>query len=350
MLVRHPNNPLITPRDLKPSRPDFEVIGAFNAGATTYNGEVLLLVRVAERPLSSDVNVILCPHLDASGTLTFERILRDDPTFDTRDPRQVFNQHTGEIWLTSLSHLRLARSHDGIHFTVADQPWLKAEPPYESFGVEDARITCIDNRYYVNYTAVSRVGIATALVTTTDFVNIQRHGLIFAPSNRDVTIFPEQINGQYVCYHRPMPGDFASLNIWSATSPDLMHWGELALVLESDSKRGRVGGGAPPIKTEQGWLSIYHTADEHNRYCLAAFLTPLDAPGHIIAHSAEPILAPEQPYEVNGFFGNVVFTCGAVVDGDTLRLYYGATDECIALAEGSITELLRSLHTVTGSA
>ncbi len=349
MFARHPNNPLITARDLQPSRSDFEVIGAFNAGATTYNGEILLLVRVAERPLSTSPDTILCPHLDADGALTVERIQRDDPTFDTSDPRQIFDKRTGEVWLTSMSHLRLARSSDGVHFTVADQAWLKAEPPYESFGVEDARITKIDQRYYVNYTAVSRAGIATALVSTTDFAAIQRHGLIFAPSNRDVTIFPERINGQYVCYHRPMPGDFASLNIWIATSPDLMHWGELNLVLQSEPGGSRVGGGAPPIKTDQGWLSIYHFADPQNRYSLGAFLTPLDAPGHIIAQSTQPVLAAEQPYETDGFFGNVVFTCGAVVDGDTLRLYYGASDDSIALAEASISALIDSLKPIKKS-
>ncbi len=344
MFVRYPHNPLITARDLKPSRPDFEVIGAFNAGATTYRGEVLLLLRVAERPVSTSANLVLCPHLDTSGTVAFERIQRDDPHFDTSDPRQVLDRRTGEVWLTSISHLRLARSEDGVHFAIADQPWLKAEPPYESFGIEDARITKIDQRYYINYTAVSRTGIATALVSTADFVTIQRHGLIFAPSNRDVTIFPEKINGQYVCYHRPMPGWFASLNIWIATSPDLIHWGELNLVLKSEAGGSRIGGGAPPIKTEHGWLSIYHAADARNRYSLGAFLTPLDAPGRIIAQSDQPVLAPEQPYEIDGFFGNVVFSCGTVVDGDSLRLYYGAADDSVALAECSISQLIRSLH------
>ncbi len=345
MFVRHPNNPLITPRDLEPSRSDFEVIGVFNAGATTYDDEILLLLRVAERPVSTD-GVILCPHLDADGALSFERIQPDDSNFDTSDPRVVIDQRTGEVWLTSISHLRLARSSDGVHFTIADQPWLKAEPPYETLGIEDARITKIDERYCINYTAVSHAGIATALVTTTDFTNIQRHGLIFAPSNRDVTIFPEQINGEYVCYHRPMPGSFAGLNIWIAASPDLIHWGQLKLVLRSNSALGRIGGGAPPIKTEQGWLSIYHSADAQNRYSLGAFLTPLDEPGRIIAQSDQPILVPEQPYETGGFFGNVVFTCGTVVEGDTLRLYYGASDESMALAEVSITELIRSLRPV----
>jgi predicted GH43/DUF377 family glycosyl hydrolase len=346
MFTRHPNNPLISPRNVRPSRPDFEVIGTFNAGATTFEGEILLLLRVAERPISASPDVILVPHLDAGGSITVTSITRADPAYDTSDSRLVAHKASGTLWLTSLSHLRLARSKDGVHFTVEDHPWLQGEPPYEAFGVEDARITQIDGRYYVNYTAVSPIGIATGLVSTTDFVRIERHGVIFPPSNRDVTLFPEQVSGQYLCYHRPMPGMFARLNIWVAASPDLLHWGEHRLVLESSDGRGRVGGGAPPIKTDAGWLSIYHAADGNNRYVLSAFLTALDAPGRIIAHSRAPILVPEAPYEVTGFFGNVVFTCGTVVQGDMLSVYYGAADEHTALAQCSLSELVRSLEAV----
>ena len=349
MFTRHPKNPLISPRDVAPSRPDFEVIGTFNAGVTTYRGDTLLLVRVAERPISQFPDIVLCPYLQSDGTLALHAVRRDDPDYNTSDPRSVKNNRTGDLWLTSISHLRLARSKDGVDFTVEDGAWLQGEPPYEAFGVEDARITEIEGKYYVNYTAVSPFGIATGLVSTPDFIIIERHGLIFAPSNRDVTIFPEQVNGQYLAYHRPMPGGFPRLNIWIADSPDLLHWGNLHFVLESkpgDWEGGRVGGGAPPIKTEYGWLSVYHAADEQDRYCLGAFLTALDAPERIIARSGRPIFEPEAPYETTGFYGNVVFTCGVVAQGDLLRVYYGAADERIALAEVSITELVQKLDRV----
>ncbi|MBI1257532.1 MAG: glycosidase [Chloroflexi bacterium] len=344
MFTRHPNNPLISPKDVKPSRPDFEVIGSFNAGATTYNGETLLLLRVAERPIKTDPNVVLCPYLDDSGELVIKTARKDDPNFDTHDSRFALDKQSRELWLTSMSHLRLARSKDGVHFTIEEQPWLQSEPPYEAFGVEDARISHIEGKYFVNYTAVSSHGIATALVSTRDFSTIERHGIIFAPPNRDVTLFPEPIGGQYVCYHRPMPSGLGRLNIWMATSPDLIHWGELRIVLDAQKAVGRIGGGAPPIKTEAGWLSIYHAADANQRYTLSAFLTPLDEPGRIIAQSREPIFAPEHPYETSGFFGNVVFSCGTTVEGDTLRLYYGAADEHMALAEASLSEVIRSLQ------
>jgi len=225
MLVRSVHNPLIRPQDVTPSRPDFEVIGTFNAGAVIYQGKTILLLRVAERPIAEAEDKIYCPHLSAEGELVITTIDRTDLNYDISEPRQVQHVQTGELLLTSISHLRLASSHDGIHFIIDKQPWLAPVTSEEAFGVEDARITCIEDVYYVNYTAVSRYGVATALATTRDFVTVERQGLIFPPANRDVVIFPERINGQYVCYHRPMPGMFGGYHIWMATSPDLHHWG-----------------------------------------------------------------------------------------------------------------------------
>lgn len=346
MFIRHPANPLIRPQDVPPSRADFEVTGTFNAGAALYQNEIILLLRVAEKPLNASRDVILCPHLALDGTIQVREVRRDNPAFDTHDSRMVQNLHSGELWLTSISHLRLARSRDGVHFTISDLPWLAPTTAEEAFGIEDARITAIDGMYYVNYTAVSRYGISTALAATRDFVNIERLGIIFPPANRDVVIFSRKVRGQYISYHRPMPGMLGGYNIWLAASPDLIHWGGHRPVLEAgDSgwEAGRVGGGAPPILTEKGWLSIYHAADRHDHYCLGAFLTPEGEPGRVIARSQAPLLVPETPYETQGFFPNVVFTCGAVVQGDTLRLYYGAADETIALAETSVSALTGQL-------
>lgn len=345
MFSRHPDNPLISPADIHPSRSDFEVIGTFNAGITQYNGETILLLRVAERPISQNSDSLLCPYLNGDGTLHIEAIAIDHPEWDTTDPRKI-RHVSGNVLLTSISHLRLARSKDGINFTIDAKPWLTASTPYEAFGVEDARITKIEDTYYINYTAVSSMGIATALVSTKDFVELERHGIIFPPANRDVTILPEKINGHYFCYHRPMPSMIGSYHIWSATSPDLIHWGNHRVVLEShadDWTTGRVGGGAPPVRTDAGWLSIYHAADRNDRYCLGAFLTDLDDPSRIIAKSEEPIFEPEAPYETNGFYSNVVFTCGTVSVNEMLRIYYGAADEVIALAETSIDSILETL-------
>lgn len=349
MLIRHPSNPLITPAQVRSSRPDFEVVGTFNAGVTRFGDETLMLVRVAERPAIRGDGIILCPLVDDTGEIIVKRIARDDPDFETSDPRIVRGRRNHETYLTSISHLRVARSKDGVQFTVGAVPWLVPETNVESFGVEDGRITCIGDRYYINYSAVSEHGIATSLVSTSDFVSFVRHGVIFPPSNRDVTLFPQQIDGLYVAYHRPMPGELGKYSIWMATSPDMVHWGGHRLVLQAGSDRweaGRVGGGAPPLWTSRGWLSIYHAADRDNVYCLGAFLTPHDQPDRIIARSDTPIFKPEADYELNGFFGNVVFSCGALIDGDMLRLYYGAADDSMALAEAPLSAFLDSLTKV----
>jgi predicted GH43/DUF377 family glycosyl hydrolase len=349
MLLRHPANPLIRPSDVQPSRPDFEVIGTFNPGAVQFDEETVLLVRVAERPLADSTDWVLYPHRADDGEIVIGSVKRNDQNYDTSDPRLIVDRRNGRMFLTSMSHLRLARSRDGVHFTVDDHPWLASESVYEGFGVEDARITQADGEYLVNYTAVSQYGVATALARTRDFASVKRCGIIFHPANRDVAIFPEKIGGQYVCYHRPMPGMFGGLHIWMATSPDLLHWGQHQLVLEGTNdgwEGGRIGGGAPPILTERGWLSIYHAADATHRYCLGAFLAAHDEPGRVLARTTQPILAPEAPYETSGFFKNVVFTCGTVLQGDTLHIYYGASDEYIALAEASLTDILDRLTPV----
>lgn len=347
VFTRHPANPLLAPADVAPSRPDFEVIGVFNAGVARCGAEVILLLRVAERPRQADPAWVAFPYLLPNGELTVRVADRASGRYDLRDARVVVDTHTGETFLTSISHLRLARSADGVRFTVDDQPWLLPQPPYEAFGVEDARITPLDGRFYVNYSAVSQLGIATALASTEAFEPPARHGVIFPPSNRDVTIFPARIEGHYACYHRPMPSPFGGFNIWLARSPDLRCWGEHQLVLQAASdgwESGRVGGGAPPILTPEGWLSIYHAADRQHRYCLGAFLTPLDAPERVVRRSPRPLLWPQADYETHGFFNNVVFTCGALLEGDRLRVYYGAADACIALAEAHLTDVLA--HTV----
>lgn len=342
---RHPNNPLITPRDVKPSRPDFEVIGVFNAGVTRYKNQVLLLLRVAERPINDNLKWVPYPHMTENGDILTRRIERTNADYDLSDARIIANLKTREALLTSISHFRLARSTDGVHFEVSDHPWITPLPPYENFGIEDARISLIEDTYYVNYSAVSPLGISTGLLATRDFEKIERLGIIFPPSNRDVALFPSRVGGEYICYHRPMPSPFGGLNIWIARSNNLIQWGNHQVVLqasESGWEDGRVGGGAPPILTKHGWLSIYHAADRQHRYCLGFFVTPEDQPEKVILRSTHPILVPEADYETTGFFGNVVFTCGALLDGNTLCIYYGAADESIALAETNIDELLNS--------
>jgi len=347
-IVRFTANPLIRPTDVKPSRAGYEVVGVMNAGTTCVDNEILLLLRVAERPVH-DADEVVAPFLhpdDPAKGIALLRVRKDDPNLEMTDFR-VF-KYKGRTYLTSISHLRIARSKDGLHFEIDDAPALVPARRDEEFGIEDPRITKVGGAYYVNYTAVARTGIATALAVTRDFKTFERKGLIFAVENRDVTIFPEQIGGQYVCYHRPVTFGPGRPAIWCARSPDLMHWGEHTHVC--GPRPGcwdnlKIGGGAVPMKTDRGWLAIYHGADDTQRYALGLLLTELDWPDKVITRSNKPLLAPEAPYEVEGFFGNVVFTCGAIAkpDGQVI-IYYGAADKCIAAAETSIDYLLETLQ------
>ena len=350
---RFPENPLISPENVKPSREGWEVVATFNAGAIKFHDEILLLVRVAERP-QTNADELAAPILDLASdppSIQELRVRIDDPELIRGDPR-LFN-YKGRTYLTSISHLRVARSRDGHHFTVEDQPALYPATWNEAFGVEDPRIVELDGRYYVNYTAVSQYGIATALAETRDFKEFTRHGIIFPPENRDVTIFPEKIAGWYACHNRPAGHHIASLDMWAAFSHDLIHWGEHTRVMGTrpgywDSER--IGGGSVPLRTERGWLTIYHGADEQQRYSLGAMLCELDHPERVIARSDEPLMRPEEPYEVEGFFSNVVFTCGTILQGeDELIIYYGAADKFVCGAAVSLSQLLDSLSTTANT-
>ncbi len=349
---RFQGNPIITPEDVKPYHDNHEVIGVFNAGVTEYNGETLLLLRVAERPISDNSEVVISPIVDSStgdGKLKLVELNVNDSTYDFSDSR-VINlndpKNKGTVYLTSLSYIRIARSKDGYHFTVDDEPFIYPGTERESWGVEDPRVTKINDTYYIQYSAVSAKGVAVGLISTKDFVTYERLGLMFHPENKDVAIFPEKINGKYYTLHRPVPKGIGKPEIWIAESDNLLYWGNHKYLLGLSDEgwdNGRIGGGAVPFKTKEGWLEIYHAADKNNRYCLGAVLLDLQDPSKILAKTELPILEPEEDYEVNGFFGNVVFTCGVIVKDDQVRVYYGVSDTSMAVCELSLKEIMSKL-------
>ena len=341
-IYRYPENPLITPTDVPPSREDLEVVCVFNAGVARYKDEVILLMRVAERG-KSDSSVARVPIIESSG-LCIREFDESDSRNDFTDPRII--RTPDGIFLTTISHLRVARSTDGRHFTVDPKPALFPDRESESFGQEDARITEIDGIYYIHYKSVSPLGICISLAETKDFRTFEKKSIIFGPENMDVCILPEKVGGRYVALHRPVSGFADSPNMWIAYSPDLLYWGDhrfLMGVNRASWDSERVGGGAIPIKTNRGWLEIYHASDFTCRYCLGAVLLDLDEPHKIIARGKKPIFVPEAVYETTGFVPNVVFTCGALVEGDKLTIYYGAADTVIAGVDMSLSEILDSL-------
>ncbi|HWO55063.1 glycoside hydrolase family 130 protein [Paenibacillus sp. FSL M7-1455] len=351
-IYRYEQNPLITPADVHPHREGFEVIGTFNAGVAEYNGETILLLRVAERPVSPDPSIVLAPvYNPETQDLDLMEIRLDDESYDFSDPRVIVKKANAPAfeYLTSLSYLRIARSKDGHHFTIEDKPFIYPSNPLEVFGIEDPRITQIGDTYYIYFSAVSPVGIGEAMVSTKDFRTWTHHGLIFGPDNKDVIIFPEQINGKYYALHRPTTKSVGRPEIWIAESDNLLYWGNhkhLIGLRQGMWDSGRIGGGAVPIKTEQGWLELYHGATRDHRYCMGAVLLDLNDPSKVIARSGKPVMEPEADYETNGFFGEVVFSCGATVHGDVVRMYYGVADTSMACAELSLSEILESLEPV----
>jgi len=343
---RFTENPLLSPGDIPASIEGLEITSLLNPGVFKFKEKTWLIVRVAERPPQKD-DVISFPILTSDGGITIMEIAKNDPELIATDAR-VLNYKLLD-YLTTLSHLRLLCSDDGINFyELQDYPALVGEGILETFGIEDCRVALIEDKYYLTFTSVSNNGVGVGLRTTTDWKSFEKHGMILPPHNKDCAIFEEKINGLYYALHRPSSVDIGGNYIWIASSPDCVHWGNHNCIVKTrkglwDSKR--VGAGAAPIKTDKGWLEIYHGANENHQYCLGAFLMDLKNPTKVIGRTIDPIMIPTATYELSGFFGNVVFTNGHIVepDNDTITIYYGASDEFVCGAKFSIKEILSLL-------
>jgi predicted GH43/DUF377 family glycosyl hydrolase len=217
---------------------------------------------------------------------------------------------------------------------------------YEEYGVEDPRITPLEGAYYVTYSAYSRHGVRTGLARTSDFESVERIAFITEPDYRNTVLFPERINGGYARLDRPH-SELSPWSIWLSFSPDLRHWGDSRVLIKPAAyhwDQAKIGPGAPPIKTDKGWLNIYHgvfpTMDGHV-YRLGVALHKLDDPAEVLGVSDRWILQPEDPWERVGYVHNVVFTCGAVPEDDgTLKLYWGAADTVMCAGTAVIEELV----------
>jgi len=387
--VRLAANPILTAADVRPSRPELEVVSVFNAAAARLDDEIVLVLRVAERPKTVTTTAAGAQMLDfASSEMSFRPLppgtnpedligvsmldtsqepprmivaylRRDLPGLDLSDPRTIrFHSRLGgsggandiRDYLTQISHLRVARSRDGVHFTVDDDPAVVPADRFEEYGCEDPRATFIDGLWHITYVSVGRIGITTSRLTTSDFRSFERHGVMFLPDHKDVAIFPDKIAGRYAALTRPMPGSFGRvLGIWIAYSDDLVRWGghqPVALPRWGFWDELRTGASAVPFRVAEGWLELYHGVDRHNHYSMGALLLDPDDPAHVLARSARPILSPSASYETSGLLNDIVFSCGHVPldrDGDRIRLYYGAADSCLAAADFSVREIVASL-------
>ncbi len=342
---RFPGNPLLRPKDIPPSQSGLVVECLLNPGVFRFEHRTWLLMRIAERPEQRPGKTSF-PVLNPDGVVEILEFNNSDPQLDLSDPRVI--SYGGQGYLTTLSHLRLAVSDDGIHFEESPaHPPIPGLGELESFGIEDCRVVQIGDTYYLTYTQVSPHGVGVGMRSTRDWRTFRSHGMILPPHNKDCAIFDERIGGMYYAFHRPSSIGLGGNYIWIARSPDLEHWGDHRCVAQSRKgmwDSARVGAGGAPVRTSSGWLEIYHGATQDpNRYCLGALLLDLEEPWKVLARSAEPIMEPLAPYETEGFFGNVVFTNGHMVDGDDLTIYYGASDSVICGARFSIQQILQTL-------
>lgn len=295
---RYEVNPILTAADWP-----YTVNAVFNPGVTRFDGDTLLLVRVEDR--------------------------------------------------TGFSHLCVARSADGIaRWTIeADRrllPDVESEP--ERFGIEDPRITLCGDEYMIVYTGYSNAGPLVRLASTRDFKSFDRRGTLMPPEDKDAALFPHTFDGRWALIHRPVamqPRHAA--HIWLSWSPDLRHWGDHTILLPAREgawwDAHKVGLCPPPLLTERGWLLLYHGVQVTPAgavYRLGLALLDTDHPERVLARSSEWIFGPEAPYERAGDVHDVVFPCGWLLDNDqdTIRLYYGAADTSICIAEANLTELL----------
>ncbi len=268
-------------------------------------------------------------------------------------------RHGGRYIMLFRSHLRngrsvigLADSEDGIRFRVHPEPFLTPSregplAPYEEYSVEDPRICFLEGEYLVTYSAYSRYGVRVALARTRDFRSIERVALITESDYRNVVIFPARFKGLYARLDRPHSGIWP-WSIWISYSPDLIHWGESRLLIRPlpyHWDEMKVGPGATPLRTEKGWLNIFHGAFSTMGgavYRLGVALHDLEDPSRVLGVADEWILQPQDPWEVTGYVPNVVFSCGAVEEADdTVRLYWGAADTVMCTGTARVDDLVR---------
>jgi predicted GH43/DUF377 family glycosyl hydrolase len=303
LFTRHPGNPILSRKQWP-----YPVNSVFNAGAVRLSdGDTLLLCRVEDR--------------------------------------------------RGLSHLTVARSANGIDgWRIDATPTLPASPadhPEEIWGIEDPRITWVPelDQYAIAYTSFARGGPGVSLALTRDFRSFERFGVIMPPEDKDAALLPRKVGGYWALIHRPMTT--LGAHMWISYSPDLRHWGSHKVMLEA--RRGgwwdanKIGLCSPPIETAKGWLVLYHGVRQTasgSIYRMGLALFDLESPEVCLQRGDSWMFGPEAPYERGGDVKDVVFPCGQTIgaDGDTIYLYYGAGDSCVALATGSVQELLSWLN------
>jgi predicted GH43/DUF377 family glycosyl hydrolase len=260
--------------------------------------------------------------------------------------------------LTGISHLTVARSPNGLDdWSVEAEPLLAPEDGItsEQWGFEDPRTVWVPelDRWVITCTAYGPAGPAVFLATTEDFTTVERYGIVRQPEDKNAALLPDRIDGKWILFHRPKTEyGGAHGEILLSRSSDLLSWSAPEQVLKPRAGAWwdslRIGIGPPPLRTEHGWLIIYHGVKETvagTLYRVGLALTDLEQPARLLCRLPQWVLAPLAPYEREGDVPNTVFPCGLIHDAENgeVRLYYGAADTSICLATARLDDLLEAV-------
>ncbi|MGR3178889.1 MAG: glycoside hydrolase family 130 protein [Candidatus Anammoxibacter sp.] len=274
----------------------------------------------------------------------------------------------GFLFSGQTSYIGYAESTDGKNFVAREKPFISPDADFDRYGCEDPRITKFGDTFYITYTAIDapledknkRPSIRIALATTKDFISVKKHGIIGpAITSKAAAIFPELVNGEKIGLVLTISSD--STNSYVA----IRYYDSIEKVLNStekdwddflkNSKESALLGtyswlhrgpelGAPPVKTDQGWLFIYSAESMSDTWTITAALADINEPHKVIARASGYILQPVTNYEREGLVPNVTFPSAAVVVGRELYVYYGAADTVIGLATCTLNKLLDYLE------
>jgi beta-1,4-mannooligosaccharide/beta-1,4-mannosyl-N-acetylglucosamine phosphorylase len=309
VLKRYPGNPVLTADDVP-----YESTLVFNAGVVKFQGHYVMVFR----------NDYGC-------------------------------EGEGQMHGTNLG---LAHSLDGLDWQVEPEPCWSVQTD-EIQRVYDPRITIVEERSYLCFAVDTHHGIRGGIAHTPDF---QHYDILSmsAPDNRNMVLFPDKLRGNFVRLERPFPMYMRpgqQFDVWYSESPDGMHWGNARLVLAGEQVpwcNAKIGPGAPPIRTSEGWLTFFHAVQRHDdrelpawhsgwrkEYMAGLMLLDLDEPWRVKAMAPGPVLRPEEDYELEGYRGSVIFPTGAILeDSGEVKVYYGAADTVMALATAHVDDLL----------
>ncbi len=314
-ITRYSGNPILCASDI-----NYPADLVFNAGEVKFNGRYVMAFR-------NDYNY----------------------------PKSMFDDYyagKGELHGPS-TNIGIAFSNDGIHWEALGKPAFELEND-EIQRVYDPRLTVIDGRCYMVFAMDTKHHDCRCGITVTDdFENFEIVSMT-PPNNRNVLLFPEKINGLYYRLERPFNGTHG--DIWISSSPDLKYWGNWQRLLSSNALsfcNSKIGPGAPPLKTDKGWLTLFHTVmkveenlstwekEWHSLYSIGIMLLDLEDPTKIIGICKEPLIKPEMEYELKGFRGSVVFPGGMILEDDgEVKIYYGAADTVECMATANVDDLI----------